>query len=137
MAERVWGVSLRTELGKDHPLVGRSAPDFALADGSRLGARLRDGKGLLLDFDAQSSLRTLAGTHGVRVSYLSGDAADQLGLSTVLIRPDGIVAWAANASSNPEDAAKAMSQWFSLGEEQPSHPGSPGRETMEQAYDEV
>ena len=27
-AERVWGVSLRYDLGGDHPLMGRSAPDF-------------------------------------------------------------------------------------------------------------
>src|SRR5689334_9073468 len=27
-AERAWGVSLRYDLGSDHPLVGRSAPDF-------------------------------------------------------------------------------------------------------------
>jgi 2-polyprenyl-6-methoxyphenol hydroxylase-like FAD-dependent oxidoreductase len=36
-AERVWGVSLRYDLGSSHPLVGRSAPDFELADGTRLG----------------------------------------------------------------------------------------------------
>jgi hypothetical protein len=31
-AERVWGVSLSYDLGGDHPLVGRSAPDFELSD---------------------------------------------------------------------------------------------------------
>ena len=30
-AERVWGVSLRYDLGGSHPLVGRSVPDFELA----------------------------------------------------------------------------------------------------------
>ena len=52
-AERVWGVSLRYDLGDEHPdehpLVGRSCPDFELEDGTRLGALLRDGKGLLLE----------------------------------------------------------------------------------------
>ena len=49
-AERVWGVSLRYDLGDEHPLVGRSCPDFELEDGARLGVLLRDGKGVLLDF---------------------------------------------------------------------------------------
>ena len=43
-AERVWGVSLRYDLGGSHPLVGRSAPDFELADGTKLGELLRHGK---------------------------------------------------------------------------------------------
>ena len=51
-AERVWGVSLRYDLGGGHPLVGRSVPDFELADGTRAGELLRTGTGLLLDFDA-------------------------------------------------------------------------------------
>jgi hypothetical protein len=41
--ERVWGVSLRYDLGGDHSLVGRSGPDFELADGTRLGELLRKG----------------------------------------------------------------------------------------------
>ena len=49
-AERLWGVSLRYDLGDGHPLVGRSCPDFELEDGTRLGVLLRDGKGVLLDF---------------------------------------------------------------------------------------
>ena len=49
-AERVWGVSLRYDLGEEHPLVGRSCPDFELEDGTRIGTLLRDGSGLLLDF---------------------------------------------------------------------------------------
>ena len=44
-AARVWGVSLCYDLGGGHPLVGRSAPDFALGDGTRLNELLRPGKG--------------------------------------------------------------------------------------------
>ncbi len=40
-AERLWGVSLRYDLGGSHPLVGRSAPDFELRCGTRLGDLLR------------------------------------------------------------------------------------------------
>jgi 2-polyprenyl-6-methoxyphenol hydroxylase-like FAD-dependent oxidoreductase len=34
-AERVWGISLRYDLGGSHPLVGRSAPDFEWSMGRR------------------------------------------------------------------------------------------------------
>jgi DNA-binding transcriptional MerR regulator len=59
-AERVWGVSLRYDLGGSHPLVGRSAPDFELVDGTKLGELLRNGRGLFLDFDTRSPLHALA-----------------------------------------------------------------------------
>ena len=50
-AEKVWGMSLRYDLGGSHPLVGRSVPDFNLSDGTRVGELTRDGQGLLLDFE--------------------------------------------------------------------------------------
>jgi 2-polyprenyl-6-methoxyphenol hydroxylase-like FAD-dependent oxidoreductase len=96
-AERVWGVALRYDLGSDHPLVGRSAPDFRLADGKRVGELLRQGKALLLDFDTRSPLATPARRWDGPISYISTDVEDGLGLSAVLVRPDGIVAWASDA----------------------------------------
>src|SRR6202012_5988084 len=60
-AERVWGVSLRYDLGGGHPLEGRSAPDFELGDGNKASELLGNGKGLLLDFDARPTLQALAG----------------------------------------------------------------------------
>ena len=80
-AERVWGVSLRYDLGDEHPLVGRSCPDFELEDGTRLGTLLRDGNGLLLDFGRQASLQALDGLWGDHVRYVASDAKDRLGLT--------------------------------------------------------
>ncbi|NEV01097.1 FAD-dependent monooxygenase [Bradyrhizobium uaiense] len=111
-AERVWGVSLRYDLGGGHPLVGRSAPDFALACGMMLGELLRDGRGLLLDFEPRSPLQALGDRWRGRVDYVASDARDRLGLSAVLVRPDGVVAWAADTAPQLEDAAQAMSRWF-------------------------
>ncbi|WP_095200632.1 FAD-dependent monooxygenase [Mesorhizobium carmichaelinearum] len=111
-AERVWGVSLRHDLGGSHPLVGRSAPDFELADGVRLGERLRNGQGLLLDFDAHPALQALASRWNERISYVAGDARERLGLSAVLVRPDGFVTWAADGEPDLEEAARAASRWF-------------------------
>jgi len=111
-AERVWGVSLRYDLGSSHPLIGRSAPDFELADGMRLGDHLRQGKGLLLDFDAGAQLQALASHWHDRITYVASDARDRLGLSALLVRPDGIVAWAGEAAPDHEDVAEAASRWF-------------------------
>ncbi|MDP9758007.1 hypothetical protein QE432_000809 [Agrobacterium sp. SORGH_AS 745] len=111
-AERVWGISLRYELGGNHPLVGCSVPDFALGDGRRTGELLREGKGLLLNFSADASLEALAGRWNGRIFYVAGNAIDQLGLSTVLVRPDGIVAWATESVPDKEKFARAAARWF-------------------------
>ncbi|RUU06142.1 FAD-dependent oxidoreductase [Mesorhizobium sp. USDA-HM6] len=111
-AERVWGVSLRYDLGGSHPLVGRSVPDFELADGTKIGDLLRTGKGLFLDFDSRASLRALAGRWNGRIAYVAGERKDRLGLSAVLVRPDGFVAWATEGSADSEEASKAASRWF-------------------------
>jgi 2-polyprenyl-6-methoxyphenol hydroxylase-like FAD-dependent oxidoreductase len=114
-AERVWGVSLRYDLGEEHPLVGRSCPDFELEDGTRVGTRLRDGNGLLLDFGRHASLRALDGVWGDRVRYVASDAKDRLGLSALLVRPDGFVAWASDTTPRPEGVTRAATRWFARG----------------------
>lgn len=111
-AERVWGISVRYDLGGDHPLVGRSAPDFELIDGRKLGELLRTGSGLLLDFDGHAPLQALATRWGDRVAYVASEAKDALGLSAVLVRPDGVVAWVAEAMPAPDEAIRAASRWF-------------------------
>jgi hypothetical protein len=110
IAERVWGVSLRYDVGEAHPLAGRSCPDFELEDGTRLGALLREGNGVLLDFDG--SLKALQGGWGHRVDYVARDAKDRLGLCAVLVRPDGFVAWASDAAPRAEDVTRAAARWF-------------------------
>jgi 2-polyprenyl-6-methoxyphenol hydroxylase-like FAD-dependent oxidoreductase len=111
-AERVWGVSLRYDLGGGHPLVGRSVPDFELADGTMVGALLRDGNGLLLDFNPDAPLRSVASRWSGRFNYVASAAKDRLGLSAVLVRPDGFVAWATDAVSDGEGVAQAAARWF-------------------------
>jgi 2-polyprenyl-6-methoxyphenol hydroxylase-like FAD-dependent oxidoreductase len=111
-AERVWGVSLRYGLGEEHPLVGRSCPDFELENGTRLGTLLRDGNGLLLDFGGRASLQGLDGLWGDTVRYVASDARDRLGLSALLVRPDGFVAWASDTAPGPEEVTRAAAKWF-------------------------
>ena len=116
-AERVWGVSLRYDLGGTHPLVGRSAPNFELLDGTKLGEFVRDGRGLLLDFDDRKPLQTLASRWSGRVTYVARDAKDRMGLSAALVRPDGFVAWAGEGTFDHGEFAQAASRWFGEPEE--------------------
>ncbi|CAB3810616.1 FAD-dependent monooxygenase [Paraburkholderia fynbosensis] len=111
-AERTWGVGIRYHLGVNSPLAGRSAPDFELIDGTTLNERLRDGRGLLLDFNASVALQTLAEGWRDRLGYVPGDAKERLGLSAVLVRPDGIIAWASPGAAGDKEAAQALRRWF-------------------------
>lgn len=112
-AERVWGVSVRYDLGSDHPLVGRSAPDFALINQARLNEHLRQGRALLLDGGASGCLRPLADRYREQVTYLRCDVCDLSGLQALLVRSDGFVAWASNRATDGAEAARALSRWLS------------------------
>lgn len=116
-AERSWGVAVRYDLADDHPAVGRSAPDFELTDGTRLNEHLREGRTLLLDFSEDDALQALAGNCLGQVSYLRCDAEDRLGLSALLIRPDGFVAWASDRPSDIDGASQALSRWLDIEEQ--------------------
>lgn len=115
-AERVRGLSLRYDFGGSHPLVGRSVPDFEFRDGSTIGERFRTAKGILLDFDAHAPLQALASRWGDRIDYVAGAPRDRLGLSAVLLRPDGFVAWASDGAPEYDDAAEAAARWFGVAE---------------------
>jgi 2-polyprenyl-6-methoxyphenol hydroxylase-like FAD-dependent oxidoreductase len=108
-AERAWGVGLRYDLGDGHPLVGRSLPDLALADGTRAGELLREGQGLVLDFAPGSPLRETAGRWGDRVRYVAGEAG---GPTAMLVRPDGVVAWACEGPPALAGCVQAGDRWF-------------------------
>ena len=111
-AGRVWGVTTRYDLGGDHPLVGHSVPNFEFEDGTTIGELMRDGQGMLLDFNRNASLETLASEHGDRIKFVSGRGKEQLGLSTVLIRPDGYIAWASDNEPDDQSIRQAVARWF-------------------------
>ncbi|EJL33316.1 2-polyprenyl-6-methoxyphenol hydroxylase-like oxidoreductase [Caulobacter sp. AP07] len=111
-AEKVWNVSLRYDLGSNHPLVGRSVPDFAFSGGPRTGERLRDGKALLLDFASGAPLQSFAHRWQGRVSYVAREPEDRLGLSAVLVRPDGVVVWVSEIAGDDEGLPRAALRWI-------------------------
>src|ERR1700744_6121265 len=110
--EKISGVSLRYDLGEEHPLAGRSAPDFELEDETRVGDLLHDGRGLLLDFTANKSLETLCSKRQDRLRYVASHAKDQKSLVALLIRPDGFVAWATDGGVDIAAVEQSARRWF-------------------------
>ncbi|MGY3235868.1 hypothetical protein ACVWZ4_003572 [Bradyrhizobium sp. USDA 4472] len=64
------------------------------------------------DFDARASLRALANRGDDRIMYIAGEPRDRLGVSAVLVRPDGFVAWADDGAIDEEEIARAAARWF-------------------------
>ena len=112
MAGRVWGVHTHYDLGSGHPLAGYSVPNFEFEVGANLGELMHDGQGILLDFGRNASLEAVAREYDGRLKYISGVVKDRLGVSAMLIRPDGIVAWASDNDPDCSELQKAAARWF-------------------------
>ena len=112
MAARIWGIFTHYDLAGGHPLTGYSVPNFAFEGGTTIGEHMRDGRGILIDFDADASLEELVQPYGDRIAYLSGSVTDRLGISAALIRPDGIVAWATDGNADRTHLQAALDRWF-------------------------
>jgi 2-polyprenyl-6-methoxyphenol hydroxylase-like FAD-dependent oxidoreductase len=93
--KKISGVTQRIELPGDHPLVGRFAPDLWLRDGSRLVDHGHGGGFLLLDRTPDGAFARLAAAWAGRVGSVTDDHATPTG---VLVRPDGVVAWASDTT---------------------------------------
>lgn len=106
------GLYDRYDLGSDHPLVGCTAPDFRYEDGTSLGKLLRRGQGVVLDFSNDHALRPAAQDWKGRIAYAPGSPRDGLGFSALLIRPDGVVAWAGEHAPDRVTFERAAARWF-------------------------
>jgi hypothetical protein len=114
-AGRVWGVFTHYDLGGDgvHPLVGYSVPNFEFENGATVGEMMRDGLGMLLDFDGEAALKGVAEEFGGGMKYVAARAKERLGMSALAVRPDGIVAWACEGKAEGGAAREAVGRWFS------------------------
>ena len=110
--EKISGMSMRYSLPGDHPLIGCSAPDFEFEDGTRLGEHLHNGKGLLLDLTGGRKLHDLGQIRNDRLNYVSAQVKDSKGLTAVLVRPDGFVAWVAESEPDLSTAERSIERWF-------------------------
>lgn len=111
LAKKLSGVLHRYAIDGDHDLIGRGAPDFEFADGTRLGERVQDGRPLLLDLADDADLRALARGWTGRIAVLTTKIANWPALTGVLIRPDGHIAWAGEGSRT-DGLEAALTTWF-------------------------
>ncbi|KFA69875.1 hypothetical protein S40285_08656 [Stachybotrys chlorohalonatus IBT 40285] len=119
--DSLWGLSQQYRLYSDqspsHPTVGCSAPDFHFKDGSRLGSRLENGQGIFIDFENDTEFKKAIAISDFssRVEYVGMAAEDRRGFRALLVRPDGIIAWAAESEEQPDAqaASAALKQWLS------------------------
>lgn len=87
LIEKITAIGIRYDLGNDDDHVGQRLRDIDV-NGTRLYARMRKGRGLLLD----QTHRLTVGTWADRVDHAVG-TIDELDVSAALLRPDGHVAW--------------------------------------------
>ncbi|MEV5982605.1 FAD-dependent oxidoreductase [Streptomyces sp. NPDC052114] len=106
------GSAVRYDLGDEHPLVGRVAPDFRLTDGTCLADLMQDGRGVVLDFGTGGRLRDAATLRQSVLRYANGAARNDLGLGAALVRPDGVVAWVGERDADLKAFERAADQWF-------------------------
>lgn len=102
------GIAYRHERGA-HPLTGKRAPDIRLADGSRLHEALRGGRFVLITPPYESP--DLGGRDSTRLVH--GTWCSQRRTS-VLVRPDGYIAWATDTLDRAERARSlrtALLRW--------------------------
>ncbi|MBP0459101.1 FAD-dependent oxidoreductase [Streptomyces montanisoli] len=110
--KKISGVTQRVEVPGDHPLAGRHAPDIRLADGSRLANHSHAGGFMLLDRTPDGAFARAAATWAGRVRSVP-DGTDAAGAARaepagVLVRPDGVVAWAADEAEATPTAVTAL-----------------------------
>lgn len=114
VADRAIGVVAGTALSYraprgSHPLVGKRVPDLALTSG-RLYEALREGKFVLV-IPPGAERRTLAGSAGSAGSEDLVVAESSRGTKrTLLVRPDGYLAWASDDRS-AGGLREALAEW--------------------------
>ena len=126
MAHLLAGSDVRYDTGDTHPLSGRLVPEVTLGDGRRVAELLRHGRPVLLDLGGRVNEVARGWADRVDVVVSTTDDVDARAL---LIRPDGYVAWAADAFES-DDLARlhaALHRWF--GERSSGHLRHENRET--------
>jgi 2-polyprenyl-6-methoxyphenol hydroxylase-like FAD-dependent oxidoreductase len=105
------GSDVRYDVGDDHPLSGYLVPDLTLDDGRRVTELLHDARPVLLDLCGGAAAAAARGWAG-RIDVVTGELAG--GPAAVLIRPDGYVAWAADAFGREDGdrQSTALHRWF-------------------------
>jgi 2-polyprenyl-6-methoxyphenol hydroxylase-like FAD-dependent oxidoreductase len=114
IAHLLAGSDVRYDVGNDHRLAGRLAPDVTLDDGLRIAELLHRGRPVFLDLSG-GRVGNAARGWADRVDVVEG-AVDDLEVRALLIRPDGYVAWAADTFEADDERRlhAALQRWFGV-----------------------
>ncbi|MEV4454192.1 FAD-dependent oxidoreductase [Microbispora sp. NPDC049633] len=122
--KKISGVWQRYDMpgADEHPLVGRSVPDYEFEDGSRVADHLHEGRGLLVGQD-----ETGPDGYDDRVTTIATAVRDPHAPGALLVRPDGFVAWARDPrEAGGEGLENALETWFGP----PSNPPAADRGSL-------
>ncbi len=104
MVAEISGVARRVLVDDAHPVVGRTVPDLVLDDGRPLRDAFTTGRFVLL---SPTDATELARPWADRVDTVRCRDHDPL-----LIRPDGVVAWAGNTTPDPDGVVCTLQRWI-------------------------
>ena len=111
-AKRIAGVWQRYDLGSGHPLIGKSAPDLAFQDGTRLGEYLQRGRSVLFRLGSPSN-PSIVEEHE-RFCLVRAQCVEPPPAQALFIRPDGFIAWADDGDADRDGLATALRQWLGV-----------------------
>jgi hypothetical protein len=120
ICENLAGLSVKYPSPPDsHPLVGRRLPNLALTNGvpgaTRVFELLRGQGFALLDLRGLPRLPdTCLGSRLAVAGADPGDRAELRGAASVLLRPDGHVAWAGDTGPSSQAAEQAIREWLNV-----------------------
>jgi len=111
---------LPNDAGTDHELLGGHVPDFVVDD-TTLYAIMSHGRPVLLHTSQAGAIGEAAEPWHDRVHLVSALVLGRSDLSAALIRPDGVLAWAATPFASPDTKClkTALHAWFG-----PAQPGA-------------
>ena len=113
--KRVSGLWQHYDLGDGHSLTGATMPSLRLDDGTRLADHAHDGRALLVDLAGDDQLAALARPYAGRLELIRGKSGGA-GVSGLLVRPDGFVAWASDGgATDPAGLEAALTRWLGAG----------------------
>jgi hypothetical protein len=112
------GTDVGAPASEAHPLVGTFVTDRALHVAHRdprFAGMLHSGRPVLLDLAARADLREVVGQWRGRLDVVTREL-DERRADALLVRPDGLIAWAASRDEPAETAVPALRQavttWF-------------------------